>query len=59
MTVKDTLPEQTAPAAEPTPICVACVGDRTNPDSGLCLRCGGSGCDPDPLAPTGIPAVAS
>jgi hypothetical protein len=40
------------------PICVACVGDRTNPDGGPCLRCKGTGSDPDPLAPTGI-AVAS
>jgi len=36
------------------PVCVACVGDATNPDGGPCLRCGGSGRDPDPLAPTGI-----
>jgi hypothetical protein len=57
----NTIPEQTAPAAEPapgTPLCVACVGDRTNPDGGPCLRCKGTGCDPDPLAPAGI-AVAS
>jgi hypothetical protein len=44
-----------APAA---PVCVACVGDRTNPDGGPCLRCKGSGYDPDPAAPTGI-TVAS
>lgn len=36
------------------PICVACVGDRTNLDGGLCLRCNGSGTDPYPLAPTRI-----
>ena len=58
MTVKDTLPERTATAAETAPICVACVGDRTSPDGGPCKRCRGTGVDPDPLAPTGI-AVAS
>jgi hypothetical protein len=47
----DTRPEQ-------APICVACVGNRTNPDGGPCLRCKGTGIDPDPLAPTGL-AVAS
>jgi len=31
-----TLPQTTAPQG---PICVACVGDRTNPDGGPCLRC--------------------
>jgi hypothetical protein len=54
MTVKDTLPERTVAGAGPAPICVACVGDRTNPDGGPCLRCHGTGIDPDPLAPTGI-----
>ena len=39
----DTLPDQ-------APICVACVGGRTNPDGGPCLRCQGTGADPDPLA---------
>jgi hypothetical protein len=58
MTVKHTMPEQAPIAAETAPICVACVGDRTNPDGGPCLRCKGTGTDPDPLAPTGI-AVAS
>jgi hypothetical protein len=48
----ETMPDQ-------VPICVACVGDRTSPDGGPCLRCKGTGIDPDPLAPTGIPAVAS
>lgn len=52
MTTK--MPEQTAPAAEPAPICVACVGDGFNPDGGSCLRCKGTGVDPDPVAPTGI-----
>ncbi len=42
----------------PEPVCVACVGDGFNPDGGLCLRCRGTGVDPDPLAPAGI-AVAS
>ena len=32
------------------PVCVACVGDRTNPDGGPCLRCKGTGRDPDPIA---------
>jgi hypothetical protein len=50
-TMTDRLPEQ-------GPVCVACVGDTTNPDGGPCLRCKGTGIDPDPLAPTGI-AVAS
>jgi hypothetical protein len=47
----DTLPKQ-------APVCVACVGERTDPDGGRCLRCMGTGVDPDPRAPTGI-AVAS
>jgi hypothetical protein len=50
----DTLPERTPPTPESAPICVACVGDRTNPDGGPCLRYKGTGADPDPLAPTGI-----
>jgi hypothetical protein len=29
---------------------VACVGDRTSPDGGPCLRCKDTGIDPDPLA---------
>ena len=34
------------------PVCVACVGDGTDPATGApCLRCKGSGTDPDPLAP--------
>ena len=48
----DTLPAQ-------APICVACVGDRTNPDGGPFPRCRGSGIDPDPLAPAGIAARAA
>jgi hypothetical protein len=45
--------------AGPVPICVACVGDGTDPATGRpCLRCKGTGTDPDPLAPAGI-AVAS
>jgi hypothetical protein len=52
----DTVPTTTAPPQ--APICVACVGDRANPDGGPCLRCKGTGTDPDPVAPTGI-AVAS
>jgi hypothetical protein len=48
----DTLPEQGT-------ICVVCLGDRTDPATGrACLRCEGTGVDPDPLALTGI-AVAS
>lgn len=57
--MQNKMPDQAPPAAEPAPICVACVGDGFNPDGGPCLRCSGSGVDPDPLAPTGIPAVAS
>jgi hypothetical protein len=40
------------------PVCVACVGDRTNPEGGPCLRCKGAGLDPDPLAPAGIPVAS-
>jgi hypothetical protein len=44
----DTLPEQ-------APICVACVGDGTDPSTGQpCPRCKGTGTDPDPFAPAGI-----
>jgi hypothetical protein len=57
--MKDKMPERAPVTAAPAPMCVACVGDRTNPDGGLCLRCKGTGRDPDPLAPAGIPAVAS
>jgi hypothetical protein len=53
----NTLTDPAAAAAQP-PICVACVGDGTSPATGICLRCHGSGVDPDPDAPTGI-AVAS
>jgi hypothetical protein len=45
------MPDQVAAAADIPPTCVACVGDGFNPDGGPCLRCGGSGRDPDPLAP--------
>jgi hypothetical protein len=31
---------------------VACVGDGFNPDGGPCLRCQGTGADPDPCAVT-------
>jgi hypothetical protein len=42
------------------PICVACVGDGTDPVTGeTCLRCKGNRVDPDPAAPTGIMAAAS
>jgi hypothetical protein len=58
MTVNNKMPEPAAAAGEPASICVACVGDCTNPDGGPCLRCKGTGKDPDPLAPTGIPAGA-
>lgn len=52
---------ETVPTTTPQwdPICVACLGDRTDPTTGQpCLRGKGTGTDPDPLAPTGI-AVAS
>ena len=53
----DTVPTTATPPQ--APICVACVGDRTDPATGRpCLRCKGTGTDPDPLAPAGI-AVAS
>jgi hypothetical protein len=39
----DTLPDQ-------APLYVACAGGRTNPDGGPCLRCKGTGTDPDPRA---------
>jgi hypothetical protein len=38
----------------PEPVCVACVGDRFNPDGGDCPRCRGTGVDPDPAAAAGI-----
>ena len=53
-----TTPPQARSTADLAPICVACVGDGTNSDGGPCLRCKGTGTDPDPAAPTGI-AVAS
>jgi hypothetical protein len=56
MTMPETIPQ---PTPAPAPICVACVGDGTDPvTGGPCLRCKGTAIDPDPLAPTGI-AVAS
>jgi hypothetical protein len=57
--MQDKIPQEQAPAAEPTPICVACVGDRAGADGELCKRCRGTGRDPDPMAPAGIPVVAS
>jgi hypothetical protein len=52
-----TLPQATAPQ---DPICVACIGDGTDPATGHpCPRCKGTGTDPDPAAPTGIIPVAS
>jgi hypothetical protein len=54
----NTLTDPPAGAAQ-EPICVACVGERFDWATGQpCLRCHGTGIDPDPLAPTGI-AVAS
>jgi hypothetical protein len=47
-----TIPHPAGPVA---PVCVACVGNRTNPDGGPCLHCKGTGTGPDPLAPTGVP----
>lgn len=37
-------------------LCVACIGDGTDPAEprNACLRCTGSGIDPDPLAPVGL-----
>jgi hypothetical protein len=53
------IPQRAATAPElDAPVCVACVGDRTNPDGGPCLRCKGTGVDPDPLAPTGLPVAS-
>jgi hypothetical protein len=53
-TMTDTLTDQ-APAATPDPVCVACVGEGTDPATGLpCLRRRGTGTDPDPAAPAGI-----
>ena len=44
---------------EQAPICVVCLGDQIDPAAREpCLRCCGTGLDPDPLAPAGI-AVAS
>ena len=43
-----------AGAAAQRPICVACVGDGTDPAGGICLRCHGTCVDPDSAAPTGI-----
>jgi len=57
--MQDRLPERPPPGAEPIPICVACLGERTDPATGdLCQRCRGRGIDPDPLAPTGIPVAS-
>lgn len=36
--------------ARPAPLCVLCLGNRVA-DGRTCPRCGGSGTDPDPLAP--------
>jgi hypothetical protein len=47
-----------AAAAAQEPICVACVGDGTNPAGGVCLRCQGTRIDPDPAAPSGIPVAS-
>lgn len=52
----NTIPDQ-APAA--APICVACVGDgRDLANDRTCPRCHGTGSDPDPAAPTGIPVAS-
>jgi hypothetical protein len=48
------MPERTAASPDLAPVCVGCVGDGFNPDGGPCLRCNGTGIDPDPLAPIGI-----
>jgi hypothetical protein len=48
----NTLPDQ-------APICVACVGDRIGHDGRPCLRCKGTGTDPDPIGQPGIAALAA
>jgi hypothetical protein len=50
-----TADQRAALGSASAPICVACVGDRANPAGGPCLRCHGTGIDPDPAAPQGIP----
>ena len=53
----NTVPTTATPPQDP--ICVACLGDRTDPPTGQpCLRCKGTGAGPDPLASTGIEAAS-
>ena len=54
----DTVTNTPGPAVDPGRICVACVGDGTNPAGGICLRCRGTRIDPDPAAPSGIPVAS-
>jgi len=53
----DTIPQQDHAEAQ-SPICVACVGDGNDPAGGICRCCHGTGIDPDPAAPTGIPVAS-
>jgi len=53
--MRTAIPDEAAAA----PICVACVGDGTDPATrDMCLRCMGTALDPDPAAPTGIPVAS-
>jgi hypothetical protein len=54
----NTVPTTATPPQDP--ICVACLGDRTDPPptGQPCLRCKGTDADPDPLASTGIEAAS-
>jgi hypothetical protein len=55
----NTIPDQPPTGAQP-PVCVACVGDGTDPATRqMCLRCMGTGLDPDPAAPAGLEQLAA
>jgi hypothetical protein len=54
----NTMPERTATAGQ-VPTCVVCLGEQLAPATRTtCLRCCGTGLDPDPVAPTGIPVAS-